>query len=142
MSGHVDVQVKSCIEWLQGEFTCHNSGSRPKPMLINFSGERIEPRRYAAVLVLRELTRAAPALIYEHVPELLDNLWTALRDPKVRLVILTLIAQADLSEDRSLSEKPLPMPWRVACLSPRNAIRSHETKSSAWFSSRHNAVSS
>ncbi|KAM0787611.1 hypothetical protein ACM66B_003678 [Microbotryomycetes sp. NB124-2] len=65
MSGHVDVQVKSCIEWLQGE--------------------RIEARRYAAVLVLRELTRAAPALIYDYVPDLLDNLWTALRDPKVAI---------------------------------------------------------
>jgi FKBP12-rapamycin complex-associated protein len=48
-------------------------------------GERIEARRYAAVLVLRELTRAAPALIYDHVPELLDNLWTALRDLKVAI---------------------------------------------------------
>lgn len=47
-------------------------------------GERIEARRYAAVLVLRELTRSAPALIYDNVPDLLDNLWTALRDPKVR----------------------------------------------------------
>lgn len=46
-------------------------------------GERIEARRYAAVLVLRELTRQAPSLVYDHVPELLDNLWTALRDPKV-----------------------------------------------------------
>lgn len=84
MSGHVDVQVKSCIEWLQGECT---EARRLKPTLISLTpltlGERIEPRRYAAVLVLRELTRSAPALIYEHVPELLDNLWTALRDPKV-----------------------------------------------------------
>ena len=65
MSGHVDVQVKACVEWLQGE--------------------RIEARRYAAVLVLRELTRAAPALIFDHVVDLLDNLWTALRDPKVAI---------------------------------------------------------
>ncbi|BGP55274.1 hypothetical protein JCM8202_000651 [Rhodotorula sphaerocarpa] len=65
MAEHVDIQVKSCIEWLQGE--------------------RIEARRYAAVLVLRELTRSAPALIYDNVPDLLDNLWTALRDPKVAI---------------------------------------------------------
>ncbi|KAM0752153.1 FAT-domain-containing protein [Meredithblackwellia eburnea MCA 4105] len=65
MAGHVDVQVKSCIEWLQGE--------------------RIEARRYAAVLVLRELTKAAPVLINENISELLDNLWTALRDPKVAI---------------------------------------------------------
>ncbi|POY71739.1 putative Non-specific serine/threonine protein kinase [Rhodotorula taiwanensis] len=65
MAEHVDIQVKSCIEWLQGE--------------------RIEARRYAAVLVLRELTRSAPSLIYDNVPDLLDNLWTALRDPKVAI---------------------------------------------------------
>ena len=52
--------------------------------MVGAAGERIEARRYAAVLVLRELTRAAPALVYDHVSELLDNLWTALRDPKVR----------------------------------------------------------
>ncbi|SCZ93158.1 BZ3500_MvSof-1268-A1-R1_Chr6-2g08497 [Microbotryum saponariae] len=65
MSGHVDTQVKSCIEWLQGD--------------------RIENRRYAAVLILRELTRQAPGLIYEHLTELLDNLWTAMWDPKVAI---------------------------------------------------------
>ncbi|GAA5970883.1 hypothetical protein JCM11641_004492 [Rhodosporidiobolus odoratus] len=65
MGEHVDIQVQSCIEWLQGE--------------------RIEARRYAAVLVLRELTRLAPGLVYENVPDLLDNLWTALRDPKVAI---------------------------------------------------------
>ncbi|GAA5903699.1 hypothetical protein JCM6882_003390 [Rhodosporidiobolus microsporus] len=65
MGEHVDIQVKSCIEWLQGE--------------------RIEARRYAAVLVLRELTRSAPGMVYENVPDLLDNLWTALRDPKVAI---------------------------------------------------------
>ena len=65
MSTQVDVQVRSCIEWLQGE--------------------RIEQRRYAAVLVLREVIRLAPALIYDHIPDLLDNLWTALRDPKVAI---------------------------------------------------------
>ncbi|BGP15830.1 hypothetical protein JCM10213_005686 [Rhodosporidiobolus nylandii] len=65
MGEHVDIQVQSCIEWLQGE--------------------RIEARRYAAVLVLRELTRSAPGLVYENVPDLLDNLWTALRDPKVAI---------------------------------------------------------
>ncbi|GAA5848144.1 hypothetical protein JCM3766R1_000463 [Sporobolomyces carnicolor] len=65
MAEHVDIQVKSCIEWLQGE--------------------RIESRRYAAVLVLRELTRSAPGLVYDNVPDLLDNLWTVLRDPKVAI---------------------------------------------------------
>jgi len=85
MGEHVDIQVKSCIEWLQGasppSCTCTQvlSLTQAPP-----TGERIEARRYAAVLVLRELTRSAPGLVYENVPDLLDNLWTALRDPKVR----------------------------------------------------------
>lgn len=80
-------------------------------------GERIEARRYAAVLVLRELTRSAPALIYDNVPDLLDNLWTALRDPKVcncetgHLPTSTL--QADLVVScRWRSEKQPPALWR------------------------------
>lgn len=70
------------------------SGCRVSPLLdVNESicswlwresaGERIEARRYAAVLILRELTKVAPAFVYDHVAVLLDNLWTALRDPKV-----------------------------------------------------------
>lgn len=65
MVNHVEAQVKRAIEWLQGP--------------------RQEERRYAAVLVLRELARSAPATMYELVPDLLDNLWTALRDPKVAI---------------------------------------------------------
>lgn len=57
---------------------------------IYLSGERIEARRYAAALILRELTRTAPGLVQEHLSELLDNLWTALRDPKVSIVSLSL----------------------------------------------------
>lgn len=63
MVDHVQIQIKSCIEWLQGE--------------------RLENRRYCAVLILRQLTKNNSFLIFDHVLELLDNLWTALRDPKV-----------------------------------------------------------
>jgi len=84
MAEHVDIQVKSCIEWLQGELRCwRDRSNRANVRILDCAGERIESRRYAAVLVLRELTRAAPGLVYDNVPDLLDNLWTALRDAKV-----------------------------------------------------------
>lgn len=46
--------------------------------------ERNESRRYAAALVFRELARTAPFSI-TGVENVLDYLWTALRDPKVNI---------------------------------------------------------
>lgn len=45
-------------------------------------GDRQELRRYAAALVLFELARNAPTLIYGHVPAILDSIWVGLRDQK------------------------------------------------------------
>lgn len=58
-------QLKTLIEWLQGE--------------------RIEQRRWAAVLLLREMAKAVPNVVYDHMSVLLDNIWTALRDPKIAI---------------------------------------------------------
>jgi hypothetical protein len=99
--------------WIYDEWTCRRSSQelyrvaprcvpclpRAAERLMHCIGERIEARRYAAVLVLRELTRQAPSLVYDHVPELLDNLWTALRDPKV-----SLIAQSTFETSRTDSD--------------------------------------
>ncbi|KAI8620292.1 armadillo-type protein [Chytriomyces sp. MP71] len=59
----VEFEVKRALEWLQGE--------------------RNESRRYAAVLVLKELALSSPTLIFSYVPQILELVWTALRDPKV-----------------------------------------------------------
>ncbi|GAO47492.1 hypothetical protein G7K_1698-t1 [Saitoella complicata NRRL Y-17804] len=59
----VEFEVKKALEWLQGD--------------------RHEARRHAAVLVLRELAINSPTLIYSYVPQILDLIWVALRDPKV-----------------------------------------------------------
>ncbi|TPX38402.1 hypothetical protein SeMB42_g06762 [Synchytrium endobioticum] len=59
----VEFEVKRALEWLQGD--------------------RSEARRYAAVLVLRELAANAPIFIYSYVPQILDLIWIALRDFKV-----------------------------------------------------------
>jgi FKBP12-rapamycin complex-associated protein len=49
---------------------------------------RIEPsdyRRYAAVLVCRELASEAPAVFNVHVKAFLDGIWGGLRDPKLHV---------------------------------------------------------
>ncbi|KAJ9649752.1 phosphatidylinositol kinase- protein kinase tor1 [Coniosporium tulheliwenetii] len=59
----VEAEVKSALEWLQMD--------------------RQEQRRFAAVLNLRELARNSPTLMYSWVPQILEVIWVALRDPKV-----------------------------------------------------------
>jgi FKBP12-rapamycin complex-associated protein len=59
----VESEIKSALEWLQSD--------------------RQENRRFAAVLVVRELARSAPTLLYSFVPQILEVVWVALRDPKV-----------------------------------------------------------
>lgn len=58
----VDAEVKTALEWLQSE--------------------RIEERRYSAVLELRELARAAPTLMYGYVGLIFDLIWVGLRDTR------------------------------------------------------------
>ena len=59
----VESEVKSALEWL--------------------TSERQESRRFAAVLVVRELAKNTPTLLYAFVPQILECIWVALRDPKV-----------------------------------------------------------
>lgn len=58
----VDSEVNTALEWLQND--------------------RIEERRYSAVLVLRELARNAPTLMYQYIPTIFDWIWVGLRDPR------------------------------------------------------------
>ncbi|PHT96747.1 Serine/threonine-protein kinase TOR, partial [Capsicum chinense] len=57
----VERQVKVALEWLRGE--------------------RIEYRRFAAVLILKEMVENASTIFNVHVPEFVDAIWVALRDP-------------------------------------------------------------
>jgi serine/threonine-protein kinase mTOR len=59
----VDAEVKHALEWL--------------------TVDRNENRRFAAVLILRELARQNGTLLYHAVPGILMNLWEGLRDQKV-----------------------------------------------------------
>ncbi|PSK55906.1 hypothetical protein B9Z65_4784 [Elsinoe australis] len=58
----VDAEVKISLEWLQIE--------------------RQETKRFAAVEVLLHLAKASPTLFYGYVPQILEVIWIALRDPK------------------------------------------------------------
>jgi FKBP12-rapamycin complex-associated protein len=68
----VEAEVKTALEWLQSD--------------------RVEERRYSAVLVLRELSRNAPTLMYTFVGLIFDQIWVGLRDP--RLLIRQTSAEA------------------------------------------------
>ena len=59
----VEFEIKRALEWLQGD--------------------RNELRRYASVLVLKELAQNAPTTVYAYVPQILDLIKVAIRDPKV-----------------------------------------------------------
>lgn len=56
----VESEVKTALEWLQSD--------------------RVEERRYSAVLVLRELSKNAPTMMYTFVSLAFDQLWVGLRD--------------------------------------------------------------
>lgn len=59
----VESEVKTALEWLQSD--------------------RVEERRYSAVLVLRELARNAPTLMYTFVGLIFEQIWVGLRDPRL-----------------------------------------------------------
>ncbi|KAL3475819.1 armadillo-type protein [Aspergillus californicus] len=59
----VESEIQSALEWLQSE--------------------RQEGRRFAAVLVIRELAKGSPTLLYGFVSQIFELIWVALRDPKV-----------------------------------------------------------
>ncbi|KAG0649662.1 Serine threonine-kinase tor2 [Hyphodiscus hymeniophilus] len=68
----VESEVKTALEWLQSD--------------------RVEERRYSSVLVLRELARNAPTLMYAFVGLVFDQIWVGLRD--IRLLIRQTSAEA------------------------------------------------
>ncbi|CAA0834265.1 Serine/threonine-protein kinase TOR [Striga hermonthica] len=48
-------------------------------------GDRIEYRRLAAVLILKEMAENASTVFNVHVPEFVEAIWVALRDPKLNI---------------------------------------------------------
>lgn len=62
---HMIAQVKRSLEWLHGE----GAGNK----------------RYAAVLILRQMAENAPAVFNVHVRSFIEIIWAGLRDPKVHV---------------------------------------------------------
>ncbi|MCO5588585.1 hypothetical protein L7F22_042542 [Adiantum nelumboides] len=60
-----DITVKHALRWLREE--------------------RVESRRFAAVLILKEMAENAPTMFNVHVPEFVDAVWVALRDQKLHV---------------------------------------------------------
>lgn len=61
----VEFQVKVALDWLRGD--------------------RVEYRRFAAVLILKEMAENASTVFNVHVPEFVDAIWVALRDPQLQV---------------------------------------------------------
>jgi FKBP12-rapamycin complex-associated protein len=61
----VESEVKSAVEMLQTD--------------------KQETRRFAAALILKELARNSPTLVFVWVPQILEVIWIALRDPKIMI---------------------------------------------------------
>ncbi|EGX93526.1 phosphatidylinositol 3-kinase tor2 [Cordyceps militaris CM01] len=65
ISDLVESEVNMAFEWLQND--------------------RVEERRYSAVLVLRELAINAPTLMYQYIQTVFELIWVGLRDPRQQI---------------------------------------------------------
>ncbi|KAH1016334.1 serine/threonine-protein kinase Tor isoform X2 [Dendroctonus ponderosae] len=61
-SGYVEFEVKTALEWLYLD--------------------RVESKRHAAVLVLKEFATALPTYFYQHVSQFFESIFCAIQDPK------------------------------------------------------------
>lgn len=59
----VEAEMTSAFEWLQPD-------------------NKQESRKLAAVLLIRELAKNSPTLVYGFIPQIFELIWNALRDPK------------------------------------------------------------
>ena len=65
-----------------GALTAELVESEIQSALEALQSERQEFRRFAAVLVIRELAKNSPTLLYGFVPQIFELIWVALRDQK------------------------------------------------------------
>lgn len=95
---YADFEMKKAIEWL--------------------GGDRVEGKRHAAVLVLKELAVTVPTIFYQHVQAFFDFVFSAVRDPKpdirqhaVKAIRAALVVTAQ-RESAKQSQKPQ---WYCLC---------------------------
>ncbi|EPX74347.1 phosphatidylinositol kinase Tor2 [Schizosaccharomyces octosporus yFS286] len=95
-SEFVNFEVKRALEWLQGE--------------------RNENRRYAAVLILKELAKNTSTLIYAHIDSIFEFLWHGLRDPKVLIRTASSDALSELLEIVRQRDSLIRLQWYTRIL--------------------------
>ncbi|KAL3843837.1 hypothetical protein ACJIZ3_001240 [Penstemon smallii] len=66
-----------------GGMTADEVGRLVKIALDWLHGDRVEHRRFAAALILKEIAENASTVFNVHIPEFVDAIWVALRDPKL-----------------------------------------------------------
>uniref|UniRef100_UPI00358FB62C serine/threonine-protein kinase mTOR-like n=1 Tax=Myxine glutinosa TaxID=7769 RepID=UPI00358FB62C len=92
---YVEFEVKRALEWL--------------------SGERLEGRRHAAVLVLRELALGAPTFFFQSVQPFFESLFPVVWDPKQAVreaAVAALRACLQLTAQRETKEMQKPQWYR------------------------------
>jgi FKBP12-rapamycin complex-associated protein len=68
-----------------GTITAELVESEVQTALEHLQNDRQENRRFAAALILKELARNSPTLLFVWVPQILEVIWIPLRDPKIMI---------------------------------------------------------
>ena len=89
----VEAEVSSAVEWLGAD----------KPQEAS--------RRLAAVLIVRELAKSSPTLLYGFIPQIFDYIWNALRDSKDLIRRTAAEAVSACFEIMVARDEPFRMHW-------------------------------
>ncbi|XP_050539572.1 serine/threonine-protein kinase mTOR [Daktulosphaira vitifoliae] len=95
---YVEFEVKRAFEWL--------------------SGIRNEPKRYAAVLILREIATMVPTLFFQHAAQFFDLVLNVVRDPKPNIrdgAVEALRAALVVTAQRETSKQTQKSQWYKQC---------------------------
>lgn len=90
----VQFEVKRALEWLQGD--------------------RQEARRFAGVLLIKEMALAAPTIVFTYITQIFDLIWNTTRDTKVNIregAADALSACLELINQRSQGESSSRKQW-------------------------------
>ena len=87
----VESELQSAMEWIQSE--------------------RQESRRFAAVLIIRELARGSPTLLFGFVSEVLAQIWVVLRDPKILIRETAAQAASECFEIMAVRDSATRQTW-------------------------------
>ncbi|KAI2189712.1 phosphatidylinositol kinase- protein kinase tor1 [Ophidiomyces ophidiicola] len=94
-----------------GALTAELVESEIQSALESLQSERQENRRFAAVLIIRELAKGSPTLLYGFVAQILELVWVALRDPKVLIRETAADAISECFEIISARESQVRHQW-------------------------------